>query len=56
MMCQHCVAAVQKACMAVSGALDARADLDGKQVTVRGDADRKALEDAIVDAGYTIRA
>ena len=55
MMCHHCTAAVEKACMAVPGTLSALADLDGKTVTVRGEADRKALETAIVDAGYTIR-
>jgi Cu+-exporting ATPase len=55
MMCHHCTAAVEKACMAVPGTLSAQADLDGKTVTVRGEADRKALETAIVDAGYTIR-
>ncbi|MBQ4550592.1 MAG: heavy metal translocating P-type ATPase [Oscillospiraceae bacterium] len=55
MMCHHCTAAVEKACMGVAGALAAKADLDGKKVTVRGEADRKALEEAIVEAGYTIR-
>ena len=54
MMCHHCVAAVEKACMGVSGVLGAKADLGGKKVTVRGEADRKALESAIVDAGYVI--
>ena len=56
MMCHHCTAAVEKACLAVPGALAAQADLDGKTVTVRGNADRKALESAIVDAGYMIRS
>ena len=56
MMCHHCVAAVEKACKGVPGTVAALADLDKKQVTVRGNADRSALEQAIVDAGYTIRS
>ena len=55
MMCGHCTAAVEKACMGVPGVLAAKAQLDEKQVTVRGDAGRKALEEAIREAGYTIR-
>ena len=55
MMCGHCTAAVEKACLGVPGVLAAKADLEEKQVTVRGDADRTALENAIIDAGYTIR-
>ena len=54
MMCHHCVAAVEKACKSVPGTLAARADLEKKQVEVRGNAERMALETAIVDAGYTI--
>ena len=54
MMCGHCTAAVEKACKGVPGVLAATADLDGKKVTVRGEADRNALETAIVDAGYSI--
>ena len=55
MMCHHCVAAVEKACKGVPGTLGAVADLDKKQVTVRGTAELAALENAIIDAGYTIR-
>ena len=54
MMCHHCVAAVEKACRSVSGTLKANADLEGKKVTVWGNADRTELEKAIVDAGYEI--
>ena len=54
MMCHHCTAAVEKACRGVPGTLAAMADLEKKQVTVRGTADRAALETAIVEAGYTI--
>ena len=54
-MCQHCVAAVEKACKGVPGVIAASADLDQKRVRVRGNADPAALENAIIDAGYTIR-
>ena len=56
MMCHHCVAAVEKACMGVPGALSAKAELEARRVTVRGTAEQTALENAIVEAGYTIRA
>ena len=56
MMCHHCVAAVEKACMGVPGALTAKAELEARRVTVRGTAEQTALENAIVEAGYTIRA
>ena len=55
MMCGHCTAAVEKACKAVPGTLSAAADLEKKQVTVRGNADLSSLENAIIEAGYTIR-
>ena len=55
MMCHHCTAAVEKACKAVPGTAAAVADLDKKQVTVRSDGSLEALEQAIIDAGYTIR-
>ena len=54
MMCHHCVAAVEKACRSVSGTLKAMADLDGKNVTVWGNADRNELEKCIEEAGYQI--
>jgi copper chaperone CopZ len=54
-MCGHCTAAVEKACKAVPGVLTASADLEKKQVTVRGEAELPALEKAIEEAGYTIR-
>ena len=55
MMCHHCTAAVEKACKAVSGTASAVADLDKKLVTVRSGAALSDLEQAIIDAGYTIR-
>ena len=55
MMCHHCVAAVEKACKSVPGTVTAVADLEKKLVTVRGFADQKDLEQAVIDAGYSIR-
>ena len=55
MMCHHCTAAVEKACKTVPGTASAVADLDKKQVTVRSNGALDALEQAIIDAGYTIR-
>ena len=55
MMCHHCTAAVEKACKGVPGTLSAAADLEKKQVTVRGTAAVEGLEHAIIEAGYSIR-
>ena len=54
MMCPHCKAMVEKVCKAVPGTVDAVVDLQAKNVTVTGDADRAALEKAITDAGYEV--
>ncbi len=54
MMCPHCKAAVEKACKAVAGTVDAVVDLQAKNVTVTGDASVEALKQAIVDAGYEV--
>ncbi len=54
MMCPHCKARVEQVCKAVPGTVDAVVDLQKKQVTVTGNADRSLLEKAIVDAGYEV--
>ena len=54
MMCGHCTAAVERACKAVPGTVDAVADLEKKCVTVTGSADAEALKAAIRDADYEI--
>ncbi len=54
MMCPHCKAAVEKACKAVPGTVDAVVDLQAKNVTVTGEATAEALKQAIVDAGYEV--
>lgn len=54
MMCPHCKAMVEKVCKAVDGTTDAVVDLQAKNVTVTGNADRAALIKAITDAGYEV--
>lgn len=54
MMCPHCQARVESVCKGVSGTVDAVVDLQKKQVTVTGNADRAALEAAITAAGYEV--
>ena len=54
MMCSHCTAAVEKACMSIPGVESAKADLDAKNVTVTGDFDVEAVKKAIRDEDYEI--
>ena len=54
MMCTYCKAAVEKACKAVPGVVDAVVDLKAKTVTVSGNADVAALKKAITDADFEV--
>ena len=54
MMCSHCTAAVERACMSVPGVEGAMANLEEKNVTVTGNVDVEALKKAIRDADYEI--
>ena len=54
MMCTHCKAAVEKACKAVPGVVDAVVDLKAKPVAVSGKADVAALKKAISDAAFEV--
>lgn len=56
MMCPHCEAAVKKALEAIDGVTSAAASHTEKQATVElsKDVDTAVLEQAVVDAGYTI--
>ena len=54
MMCSHCTAAVEKACLSVPGTESAVADLEKKQVTVTGTADYDTLKRAIIDEDYEV--
>ncbi len=54
MMCSHCTAAVEKACMGVPGTVKAVASLEEKHVTVTGTADYEALKKAIIAEDYEV--
>ncbi len=56
MMCPHCEATVKKALEAIDGVTSATASHTEKQATVElsEDVDTATLEQAVVDAGYTI--
>ncbi len=54
MMCSHCTAAVEKACMSVPGTVSAVASLEEKSVTVTGNADYEALKKAIIAEDYEV--
>lgn len=56
MMCPHCEATVKKALEAIDGVTSATASHTEKQATVElsKDVDTAVLEQAVVDAGYTI--
>ena len=54
MMCSHCTAAVEKACMGVPGTVKAVASLEEKNVTVTGTADYEALKAAIIAEDYEV--
>ncbi|WP_296967543.1 heavy metal translocating P-type ATPase [uncultured Eubacterium sp.] len=56
MMCPHCEATVKKALEAIDGVTSAVASHTEKQATVElsKDVDTAVLEEAVVDAGYTI--
>ena len=56
MMCPHCEATVKKALEAIDGVISATASYTEKQATVElsKDVDTAVLEQAVVDAGYTI--
>ncbi|MBQ3192723.1 MAG: heavy metal translocating P-type ATPase [Oscillospiraceae bacterium] len=54
MMCSHCTAAVEKACMGVPGTETAVADLAAKTVTVTGTAEYEALKKAIIAEDYEV--
>ena len=54
MMCSHCTAAVEKACLSVPGTVAAVADLEQKLVTVTGTADYEALKKAIIAEDYEV--
>jgi copper chaperone len=57
MTCAHCVSAVESEVAGVEGVEAVEADLETKQVTVRGSAlDDDAVRAAIAEAGYEAAA
>jgi len=56
MTCGHCVGAVEKALSAVAG-VDQVIDVskDNESAIIEGDADQKALVQAVIDEGYEAR-
>ena len=54
MMCGHCKAAVESACLGVPGATGAQASVEEKCVTITGSADPDLLAQAIRQAGYEV--
>ncbi len=54
MMCTHCSAAVEKACMSVPGVESAVVNLKEKNVTIVGDADVEAVKNAIRKKNFEI--
>ncbi len=56
MTCGGCAGSVTKALEKVAGVTGVRVDLDAKQATVEGSADRAALVDAVEGAGFDVPA
>ena len=54
MMCGHCTASVEKACMSVTGTVSAVASLEEKTVTVTGTASYEDLKKAIIAEDYEV--
>ncbi len=54
MMCSHCTASVEKACLRVPGTVSAAASLETNSVTVTGTAEVDALKKAIIAEDYEI--
>ena len=52
MMCQHCVAAVQKAMEAVAEAGEVKVDLEAGKAEWTGDATPQAMANAVREQGY----
>lgn len=58
MTCDHCVRAVTQAVSTIHGVTDVDVDLDSGQVTIHSadNLDQAAVDAAVVDAGYELRA
>jgi len=56
MSCNHCVQTITRAVQERSPGAEVRADLAAHRVTVEGGGDAAAIEAAIREAGYEVRA
>lgn len=56
MSCQHCLGTVTRALEAVPGVTGVQVELAGGLARIQGDADPKALVQAVVEAGYGAEA
>ena len=54
MTCNHCKMRIEKAILAVAGVEGVEANVEGKEVSVTGDADRKQVVIAVKMAGYSV--
>ncbi len=54
MMCSHCKASVEQACMQTPGTESAVVDLHAKTVTITGKPEKELLVKAIIDAGFEV--
>ena len=54
MMCQHCVAHVQKALEGVKGVKNVNVSLESNSATVEANAKAQQLSEAVANAGYTV--
>ncbi len=55
MRCQHCVASVTKALQEIDGISDVSVDLDKKEATYSGEADRETIKQAIAAIGFEVK-
>lgn len=55
MMCSHCKATVEQACLDTPGVISAQVDLQAKTVTVAGNPDLALLRSAITNAGFEVK-
>jgi copper chaperone len=54
MTCGHCKMAVEKALKVLPGVTDVRVDLEAKNAVVSGSAESRAMEEAVVRAGFKV--
>ena len=55
MMCAHCAGKVTEALSALSGVKSVKTDLKKKLAIIDGEAEEKAIKDAVEEAGYTYK-